>query len=569
MTLAQSSHRWFSLAPICAGFAGLTLAPGAFAAPQTWGAAVSSGAEDTVTGVAADGSGGTFESGRSSGDLGGPQLGQGDAFMTRRDAGGNVLWTRKIATVNADEARGVASDGAGGVFLAGNLDGEANSQTVKDYEAFVARYDGAGNQVWQRAVGVAQWEQLTSCAPDGSGGVFVGGQSFVDETAATYNDGDIWLSRFDADGNQLWIRRFGGSETDVCARVENDGSDGALLCGWTFGSLGGPIQGLSDAWFARYDGAGTQQWVRQLGSTSSLYPTITIPPNTFAFGMAPDGAGGSYVTGSTNAELVQGASIRQQTYVLRLDAQGNTLWLNQFGDTGAESAVDLVPDGQGGAFLAGVTYADYVVTSAGLNDGWIRRMDASGTFQPALQFGSKNDESVTEIALVGTSVVVAGMTRGLDDLFGVPPDFENGYVAKFDACEFGSETNYCSSTKNSTGWASHIGSTGSPLVSNNDFGLFANLLPLSQPGVFLMGTATNQMPFGNGTLCVGGSVFRLPVDEILFSYQDAQLDMTDATSPASQIAPGSTWHFQFWYRDAAGTGAGFNLSDALTVTFCP
>ena len=33
-----------------------------------------------------------------------------------------------------------------------------------------------------------------------------------------------------------------------------------------------------------------------------------------------------------------------------------------------------------------------------------------------------------------------------------------------------------------------------------------------------------------------------------------------------QIAAGSTWHFQCWYRDP-GVGPGYNLSDGLTLVF--
>ena len=37
---------------------------------------------------------------------------------------------------------------------------------------------------------------------------------------------------------------------------------------------------------------------------------------------------------------------------------------------------------------------------------------------------------------------------------------------------------------------------------------------------------------------------------------------------AGQVLEGSTWHFQCWYRDPQGPGGtGFNLSDAMAVTF--
>ena len=35
------------------------------------------------------------------------------------------------------------------------------------------------------------------------------------------------------------------------------------------------------------------------------------------------------------------------------------------------------------------------------------------------------------------------------------------------------------------------------------------------------------------------------------------------------INPGDTHNFQYWYRDPLSMGAGYNLSDGLSITFCP
>jgi hypothetical protein len=47
------------------------------------------------------------------------------------------------------------------------------------------------------------------------------------------------------------------------------------------------------------------------------------------------------------------------------------------------------------------------------------------------------------------------------------------------------------------------------------------------------------------------------------------LDALLRAERAELITPGSTWTFQFWYRDLAAGGAGFNLSNELSATFCP
>ena len=49
------------------------------------------------------------------------------------------------------------------------------------------------------------------------------------------------------------------------------------------------------------------------------------------------------------------------------------------------------------------------------------------------------------------------------------------------------------------------------------------------------------------------------------------VDFTEPPAGAGpgKIDPGSTWYFQFWYRDPAAGMAGFNLSDAVAIEFCP
>ena len=90
-------------------------------------------------------------------------------------------------------------------------------------------------------------------------------------------------------------------------------------------------------------------------------------------------------------------------------------------------------------------------------------------------------------------------------------------------------------------------------------------------GLFFYGRDAIQQPLGNGSLCVGGQLFRLPPQSSgATGVITRLLDFTQApfNSGPGQILPGTLWRFQCHYRDA-GFGAGANLTGGLAVPFCP
>ncbi len=123
----------------------------------------------------------------------------------------------------------------------------------------------------------------------------------------------------------------------------------------------------------------------------------------------------------------------------------------------------------------------------------------------------------------------------------------------------------CFSSPNSVGPGAVISYYGSRSRSTNDFHLLTSGLPPNGFGLYFYGQNEVLTPFGNGYRCVGSPVVRLPVMQAN-TFGDA---VQDLNLTGTQIDAGETWLFQYWYRNPAGGGAGFNLSDAIGVPFCP
>ena len=115
-------------------------------------------------------------------------------------------------------------------------------------------------------------------------------------------------------------------------------------------------------------------------------------------------------------------------------------------------------------------------------------------------------------------------------------------------------TSFCApSTGNS------VSSGGATLLSTGGFGTAqATFNVIGVPnsfGLLVAGTDPASVSLGCNTRCIGGSVIR---GQVMMASANQVLDI-----PLDMALSGVT-HVQFWYRDASGCSAGFDLSNALT-----
>ena len=171
-----------------------------------------------------------------------------DAAGSFKDPAGRVLGAARIATATGapiwayaasgddmgfklDDARALtpATDGSGDVFVGGVI-----RNTATSYDAFLARIDGAGTDVWFKIIdgGAQTGDSVSSIAIDASGHPVVAGYvGTADETV----DAALW--RLDpATGNVLWTARFDGAghRSDSFGTVVTTPGGDLVVSGTTF-----------------------------------------------------------------------------------------------------------------------------------------------------------------------------------------------------------------------------------------------------------------------------------------------------------------------------------------------
>ena len=381
-------------APIPAPF---SLIPAARAQNQLWITQFGTSGWDIGRALAPDREGGVMIAGSTWGSLGGPFAGgYHDAFLARFDGAGNQLWIRQFGTSESDVAYGLTPDGAGGVLVAGYTSGSLGGPQLGSGDAFLARYDSAGNRLWIRQFGTSGYEYALALTRDGAGGVMIAGGTTGDMGGPNTGGVDVFLARHDSLGNQLWVRQFGTKNGDGAGAVASDGAGGVFVGG----SEGGVAHaGSTQAFLARYDGAGNQLWIRRFGTVG----------DDSVNALTPDGAGGVMVAGGTGG----GLSGYGDAYVARYDGAGNQLWIHHFGTSGGDIALALAPDGAGGMMVAGLTQGDLGGPNSGGSDVFVAHYDSAGNRLWIGQFGTSERDWVHALATDGAKgVMLAGWTEG-------------------------------------------------------------------------------------------------------------------------------------------------------------
>lgn len=239
--------------------------------------------------VSADGLGNVYISGSTYSNLGGPNAGFDDAFVSKYDAAGTLVWTRQLGTSSGENSNSVSADGLGSVYISGRTYGSLSGANSGGPDAFISKYDASGTLIWTRQLGTSDYDTSNGVSADRLGNVYISGFTRGSLEGANAGGYDAFITKYDAAGTLAWTRQLGTSSEDVSNSVSADGLGNVYISGYTRGSLGGANAGDYDAFVSKYDATGTQVWTHQLGTNTA----------DLGFGVSADGLGNVYIGGYT------------------------------------------------------------------------------------------------------------------------------------------------------------------------------------------------------------------------------------------------------------------------------
>lgn len=334
---------------------------------------------DAGIAIALDKNGNIFVAGNTEGSFDGAS-GQGDSdiFLMKFDATGTWQWTRLRPSPGRDFVNTVGADSNGNIIIAGTtfggLEGAINAGGE---DLFLMKFNGSGQWLWTTEDGTAGHDTVNALAVAANGDIYVGGATQGALHGKTNAGGyDMFISLYSAAGIQQWTTLRGTAQDDLIVGLVLDTQGNIVVAGNTSGSLDGNSNaGGTDIFLMQFDSKGTWQWTRQRGSSS--YDNTS--------GLAGDGAGNLYISGSTFGSLDNNQNAgNADAVLLKFDNKGTWKWTRQNGGSGYEFNYGVAVSNDGFIYASGDTDAQGPLDgnpAIGGQDVVIYKYDATGKLQ--------------------------------------------------------------------------------------------------------------------------------------------------------------------------------------------
>ena len=141
---------------------------------------------------------------------------------------------------------------------------------------------------------------------------------------------------------------------------------------------------------------------------------LGTPGDDIAYAVAIDTSGNIYITGSTGGNLGATSAGGRDIFLAKFDSSGNRILTQQFGTNQDDVAYGIAMDSSGNIYVTGSTGGDLGATSAGGLDIFLTKFDSSGNRIFTQQFGTNQDDIGHGVVVDNSgNIYITGSTKGI------------------------------------------------------------------------------------------------------------------------------------------------------------
>jgi hypothetical protein len=249
----------------------------------------------------------------------------GKISLVKVDRNGIFKWRKLFGETGMSDGNYIDVTADTGYIICGMKDilGE-------DEDVWLIKTDTGGNLQWERNYGGTNSLEAGACVKKTSDGGYIFCGLIYDSFVPLPGDGDVYLVKTKANGDILWSKILGGTDTDFGSSVYCIDNSGYIVCGATrsFGA------GDYDVYLIRTDLDGDTLWTRTFGGQYDDYGRSVMGTSD----------GGFVICGTTQSFGHGGEDV----YLIKTDENGLLTSLND--EINRNSSIDVYPNPSNGLF---------------------------------------------------------------------------------------------------------------------------------------------------------------------------------------------------------------------------
>jgi len=430
-----------------------------------WSRAIGSEGQDIATRVVIDRYGNAIAVGVYKGDLNKENSTQWHLVFFKYDTYGNLQWKRNINTGVVASVNDIAVDSQGHIIITGQYNGVINFgeegdelAKSKNFDIYLVKLDEKGQHIWSHSYASAQQENSmgVGVSVDFEDKIILTGEyrGDIDFGGGKLNrskGSDVFLAKFQPNGDHIWSYGFTGAGADNGWRIDTNKKGDIYLVG-TFektikiGDKQIDVDNSRAVFLAAFDADGTpiwlngfegENWIEKDNWIVTTGIVVDQQSNVIICGHSykPINLGGEKLSGEDNVFAFG--------FVAKFTSEGKHLWSKIIETTSWSNAVDVDVDRNNNIVIAGHVggtlkfsgreWPAYETTDE-WPDGFVLCVDASGNYRWLKRFGKEEFEFSNAVAIDALGdVVFTGSFQDVVNFGGkdlLSSDERDAYIAK-------------------------------------------------------------------------------------------------------------------------------------------
>lgn len=311
----------------------------------------------------------------------------------------DILWEKSYGGKHADYLFDVVPTPDYGFLLAGSslskMTGNKTEANRGDLDYWIWKMDEKGDFDWQKSFGGSGRDDLKCVLLTNDGGFLLGGISEsgvgLDKKEANRGESDFWIIKLNAKGGEEWQKTIGGAGRDELTTMIRLKDGGFLLGGSSNSAVSSDKKhdsyGGMDYWVVKIDSKGAIEWQNTYGGIyKDELRSIAITDKGYLLGGSSNSP-----EGGTKTEKSLGAS---DYWVLKISDKGALQWQKTIGGKGDDQLYVVRSTSDGGYVLGGNsnsgTEDDKLKSNENGTDFWVLKFDKDNTivWQEVYNIGS-------------------------------------------------------------------------------------------------------------------------------------------------------------------------------------